>query len=190
MTQRYARGVNEEPIACSYILTPDEYKTTAVLARRAAPLRKKLPLWAFLIVVSVFVAETLYDSAKEPSQWNFVTGFLILSLVAIELWVFSRLLPFRLFVSLRQYRKNGMLDLPFTVEVSQQGVMVKNRLAETLVKWPFVPRVVESQAGFAVYFQNSGTYFFWIPKNGFAVLGDINRCREVLRQNAPTFSEI
>jgi hypothetical protein len=182
--------VNEEPITCSYILTPDEYKTTAILARRAAPLRKKLPLWAFLIVVFIFFAETLYDLAKDSSQWNFATGFLILLLGVIVLWIFSRSLPFRPFVSLRQYRKNGMLNLHFTVEVSQQGVMVKNRLAETLVKWPFVPRVVESQAGFAVYFQNSGTYFFWIPKNGFAVSGDINRCREVLRQNAPTFSEI
>jgi len=167
--------MDQEPIVCRYVFSPQEYGRAMQCYWRHSRIK-----WLLLVALIPFGMQVYAEFFPEPDTPPITLGSIIsdfLPAVVVLILIGLAVKYAGQFYFLRTAHCNK--ELIYTLR--EDGVHAVNPLSESEVKWAIYAQACENAHGFALFHQGK-RIFNWLPKSGFSNFEDIDTCRELLRR--------
>ena len=172
--------MDDEPIRCVFVFSSAEYGRASRCFYRSTG-----AFWKWLgIVLLVFTLPILFPGNPDDQGAAFKA-------MSAGMKMFINLLPVALFIIFLTlfilgwgwwaFRRSATYNQEMEYTLGEERIHLKNAVMDLTVKWDILVRVAENPSGFLLI-QKGKRSFHWLPKHGFAGTTQIDRCRELLRQ--------
>jgi len=175
-----------DSVTCDYVFTEEEYTTTKVLGRRLLPVYKGLLI---ALVALAFLGLGLKDLywGLQAKHRDFATYFSPVPGFLLVLFFAYRFIPLRTFCKPWDFKKSHLYNRNLMLSLSTEGLSSDETDGTACIKWTGLARAWESREGFAIYIRDTGVNFVWFPKWAFIEEGDVDRCRNLIREHIADF---
>ena len=125
-----------------------------------------------LVLINVFaIASAILFAFKEIQP----VAFLLFSF----LWFFLMLIIWRI-LPRSIYKKAHTFQDDFSMDFSDEGVVLENKLGSKTWSWKLFSKFLESPYFFHLYFDTRS--FFLVPKDAFKGISDLQETRKMLKE--------
>jgi hypothetical protein len=168
-----------EPIECRYL-----YKTTE-FARALLAYYLGAGAWLLAALFAMmFGVTTISDLASRYAAHTLNTHTLLAALATNlfgALCFLAVMVPFMVALQCWAFRGIPVANQNLTYAISDSGIRMEGGSIKTELGWSAFTSARESSRGFMLYLGKGKRSMHWLPRHGFASIGEVNRCRELIR---------